>query len=226
MQAPHCCVKCGTPFVTSAPLDASRHCGICRRGLAGYERAWAFGEYEGALRQLIHLFKYQKIEPLKLPLGQFLDQAVPPEEHFDYLVPVPLHWRRLWLRGFNQSELLAQVLGKRRGIPVLRALRRWRAGRPQAELSDAERRHNVQGAFEVRRREEVSGRSLLLVDDVLTTGATSRACALALRQAGARRVCVAAVARRDRRRWSFVDPNRLSSRRSRFEELKDDQWVA
>jgi len=112
---------------------------------------------------------------------------------------MPLHWTRRWQRGFNQAALLAREIAKRSGIPVLRAVRRIRATPPQAGLSHAKRRANMSGAFAPRRGTPVQGLSLLLVDDVLTTGATASACAAALRRAGARRVAVLALARADRR---------------------------
>jgi len=127
-------------------------------------------------------------------------RALPRSEGFDLLVPMPLHWRRRWSRGFNQSELLARVAGRRTGIPVACALRRRKSTNPQAGLTSAQRRVNVAGAFEVVRPQLVSGRRVVLVDDVLTTGATAGACAAVLRRAGATRVAVLTLARVDRRK--------------------------
>jgi ComF family protein len=123
--------------------------------------------------------------------------AIPRDQTFDVVAPVPLHWRRRWQRGFNQSELLARAVARRYGLPVLDVLRRKRATPTQAGLSNARRRSNVAGAFTVRGA--VSGRRILLVDDVMTTGATAAACAAALKRAGARHVAVLALARVDRR---------------------------
>ena len=112
------------------------------------------------------------------------------------LVPVPLHPRRRRARGFNQSELLARELGRRAGIAVAAAaLVRRQDTPPQTGLSAAARRANVRGAFAVRHRSQVSGRAVVLVDDVLTTGATAAACAQALRAAGAREVRLLTAAR-------------------------------
>lgn len=193
------CTCCRAPFLNAYPLDELGRCTLCRRGLTGFDAAYAFGGYEGVLRQLIHLFKYDGIRTLAGPLAGFMLSALPRQERFDALVPMPLHWRRRWQRGFNQAKLLAAALSRRTGIPVVEAVRRRRATPPQAGLSNAERRRNVAGAFAVRRRVRLEGRRLLLIDDVFTTGATAGACAAALKRAGAERVSVLTLARADRR---------------------------
>ncbi len=192
-----------------APLDEEGVCPLCRLGLRGFDAAYCFGAYEGPLRQLIHLFKYDCVRPLAAPLGSFLVSALPRSEQIDAVVPVPLHWRRRWQRGFNQSELLARRVAERYGLRVLRALRRKRATASQAGLTSSRRRANVSGAFTVRRRQDVEGRRILLVDDVFTTGATVSACGAALKRAGARRVVALALARVDRR--AAVDPLRFQA---------------
>jgi ComF family protein len=151
------------------------------------------------LRDLIHLFKYARVRPLGKVLGAYLGAALPREERFDMVVPMPLHWVRRWRRGFNQSEVLAREVARRSGIKVVHAVRRARSTAPQASLSRAGRRRNVRGAFAARRGVDVRGLRILLVDDVLTTGATANACAGALKRAGARYVAVLAVARADHR---------------------------
>jgi ComF family protein len=114
---------------------------------------------------------------------------------WDAVVPVPLHWRRRWRRGFNQAEVLARTVGWRHGLPVeRRCLIRVRATPPQ-QGDAAARRRNVRGAFAVRRAERIADRRLLLVDDVFTTGATANACAAALLNAGAAAVGVLTLAR-------------------------------
>ena len=90
---------------------------LCRSGLRGFDAAYSFGAYEGALRQLIHLFKYGKDAHAGAPAGRLLARAMPRDESFDAIVPVPLYWRRRLQRGFNQAELLARGLAKRRGFP-------------------------------------------------------------------------------------------------------------
>ena len=116
----------------------------------------------------------------------------------DALIPVPLHWRRLWARRFNQSALLAKAIAEETGVAVADGLlKRVKATAQQVGLSQAERAENVQGAFRVpaERKAEVAGRRLVLIDDVLTSGATSDACARALLRAGAGNVDVVVFAR-------------------------------
>jgi ComF family protein len=172
--------------------------------LLGFDAAYSFGAYEGPLRDLIHVFKYGRVHPLSVPLGRLLASAIPQDQSFDFIVPVPLHWRRRLARGFNQSGLLAREVSRRYGLRPSRALRRSRFTPAQAGLSHAGRRRNVAGAFAVPRNVDVTGRRVLLVDDVFTTGATLTACARALKRAGARYVAVLTLARVDRR--STVEP--------------------
>ena len=136
---------------------------------------------------------------MQRPLGELLAQALPRESGFDAIVPMPLHWRKRWQRGFNQSELLAREIGRRWNLPVRALVRRKRSTVPQAGLTSAQRRKNVEGAFKAGKGAPLKGMRLLLIDDVLTTGATASACARALKRAGAARVTFLALARRDRR---------------------------
>jgi ComF family protein len=173
---------------------------LCRSGLRGFDAAYCFGSYEGTLRELIHLYKYGRVHTLSQPLSGMLAAALPLDELFDAVTPVPLHWRRQWHRGFNQSELLARAIARRRGIPVVAALRRAKATQTQAGLSNTERRRNVAAAFRCGRdARKIMGRRVLLIDDVMTTGATAASCARALKQAGASKVVLLTVARVDRR---------------------------
>ncbi len=200
MIAEFFCVSCRTPFQNAFPLDAEGRCALCRTGLRGFDAAYCFGSYEGTLRELIHLYKYDRIQTLARPLADLLAAALPLDERFDAVTPVPLHWRKQWQRGFNQSDLLARAVARRRGIPVVRALRRTRSTQTQAGLSNTERRKNVAAAFQCRRSgETLAGRRVLLIDDVMTTGSTAAACARVLKQAGAARVVLLTVARVDRR---------------------------
>ena len=197
--AEYFCATCRAPFVNRHPLDETGRCALCRLGLAGFDAVYSYGSYEGPLRQLIHLFKYSKVQPLAAPFGDFLARVLPREQSFDCVVPMPLHWRRRWERGFNQSELLAREIARRWNAPVNRAVKRVKATAPQAGLTNAKRRANVSGAFAMRRGVRLDGARVLLVDDVLTTGASAAACARVLKRAGAAHVAVLAVARTDRR---------------------------
>jgi ComF family protein len=188
------------------PLDERGVCAACRSGLRGFDSAASFGLYEGPLRKLVHLFKYSGMKPLARMLAGYMERAIPVDERFDAIVPVPLHWRRQWERGFNQSALLADHIAKRRGIPMVNALRRKRATATQAGLASAGRRRNVASAFDLRvkgnKDPRLAGRKILLIDDVMTTGATASACASVLKRGGAKSVSLLTLARVDRR-WRF-----------------------
>jgi len=214
MDAEFFCVACKTPFLNAHPLDEDGRCALCRLGVAGFDGVYTFGSYEGTLRTLIHLFKYEKVHTLAKPLGELLARSIPREEKFDAVVAMPLHWRRRWARGFNQADLLAREIARRWGIPVVGAVRRVKATVPQAALTNAKRRKNMSGAFAPSRPlldrvlggrfvsgsgKRLQGAHVLLIDDVMTTGATAAACARALKRAGAKHVTLAAVARTDRR---------------------------
>jgi ComF family protein len=203
-SADYFCISCRTPFQNGFPLDSEGRCALCRSGLRGFDAAYCYGAYDGVLRDLIHLFKYARISTLAAPLADFLVSALPRDERFEAIVPAPLHWWREWRRGFNQSGLLAREVSRRCGVPVVRALRRVRATSVQAGLSHTARRRNVAGAFRVSRAAQmVAGRTVLLIDDVMTTGSTAAACAAELKRAGAARVALLAVARVDRRLEGF-----------------------
>ena len=194
------CVSCRTPFLNAFPLDAAGRCALCRAGLRGFDAAYCFGSYEGTLRELIHLYKYTRIQTLSRPLADFLAAALPLEERFDFVTPVPLHWRKQWQRGFNQSELLARAISRQRSIPFMRTLGRTRFTQTQAGLSNTDRRKNVAAAFRCRRSSKaLAGKRVLLIDDVMTTGSTAAACARALKQPDAAGVILATGARVDRR---------------------------
>ncbi len=165
--------------------------------MRGFDAAYCFGAYEGQLREMIHLFKYGRMKGIGRRLGGLLATALPVDERIDVVVPVPLHWRRQWTRGFNQAEVLGRQIARARRIKVVHALRRRRATNAQAGLSNPKRRLNVTGAF--RATAAVAGLRVLLVDDVMTTGATASACALALKRAGAKSVTLLTLARVDRR---------------------------
>lgn len=158
---------------------------------------YSVSAYEGVLRTAIHRFKFKKRKALAEPLGILLVKYLShiPNFDIDVIIPVPLHPRRLRQRGFNQSELLAKVLGKYFGIPVVDALERIRDTKAQFDLPREERLRNVTGAFKVSQFNLVYNKRILLLDDIYTTGATIAECSKALKIAGAKRVEVLTLAR-------------------------------
>lgn len=182
---------------------------MCRDGQVNFDATYSFGSYEGALRNLIHLYKYSKVDSLSEPLAALLIRALPLDARFEVVLPMPMHWRKKWDRGFNQSELLAQVVAARYGLKPATNLRRSRYTKPQASLSEAERQINLKNSFHVRRPEQIWGKRILLVDDVMTTGATLREAAGVLKAVGVRSVAALTLARVDR---AAVDTNRKSLR--------------
>jgi len=223
VAAEYFCVACRTPFLNRSPLDDSGRCALCRLGLAGFDAVYTFGSYAGAMRALIHLFKFSRISTLARPLGAFLKRALPIEQTFDVIVPMPLHWRRRWNRGFNQAELLAHEVARRSATPVRNLVKRRRATTAQAGLTNAKRRANVQGAFKIKPGVRLNGQRVLLVDDVFTTGATAAACARALKRAGAAHVTLLAVARTDRREFLSYQPELHFERTAEVQPLCANQ---
>lgn len=210
-----CCERCGealpVPFAEQPVL-----CGMCRRAAPYFDGAVAFAAYDGALRGLIHLLKYGEVKTAAVPLGKLLAVAIEklgrPAAPL-LVVPVPLDGRKQRERGFNQSELLARLALahlKEQGCSAweLHAnnLKRIRKTESQTGLTRHQRRANVRGAFALADRAAVRGRSVLLVDDVLTTGTTLNECARVLRSAGAEKVWVATVARVFRHAGSKLVP--------------------
>ena len=195
------CAVCGERIFT-LQSDAPASCGECGASAPPFVRAVAYGSYDGGLRDLIHLLKYGRVRPAARVLGRMLseviqrfgDEVVPA-----VVVPVPLHGAKQRQRGFNQAEEIARAALKCMNSGKVRlaagVLKRARATESQTGLSDHQRRQNVRGAFAVAAPGQIEGESVLLVDDVLTTGATVSECARVLRRAGADRVFVATVAR-------------------------------
>jgi ComF family protein len=191
------CERLGTPFEHDAGGALLSPAAIADP--PAYERARAAARYSDVARDLVHFLKYGDRLDLARPLGRWMARA---GAEFlvdaDALVPVPLHWMRLWQRRFNQSVALARAISSETGVPVSdHVLARTRATPPQVGLARSGRARNVQGAFAVPRsaRIDVKGRKLVVIDDVLTSGATVDACARVLLRAGANRVDVLVLAR-------------------------------
>jgi ComF family protein len=195
--APPYCTRLGIPFAFDPGPGM-----LSMEAIAdppAYARARAAVRYDDIARTLVHALKYGDRLDLAPIMGRWMASAGRELlADADAIVPVPLHWRRLWARRFNQSALLAAVIAKSRGIPVAYgALKRVKATAQQVGLDKAARALNVQGAFRVPAEDkpEVAGRRLILVDDVLTSGATVDACARALLRGGAANVDVMVFAR-------------------------------
>jgi len=193
---PPFCSVCGSPFPSG--VGESHPCGDCLTKTRHYETARALGYYVGPLQKMIHRWKYQGKTSLTGPLGEWM--ATGSHRHwdpalFDLLVPVPLHSRRLRERGFNQALLLVKELSRRTGIPYRKRLLQKRDSTPpQVNLSGADREKAVRNAFQYIGPENLEGKTLLLVDDVYTTGATVNECSRVLLASGAERVHVLTLA--------------------------------
>lgn len=191
--SPPLCARCGDGL--NDWRNADPHCARCRRQPPVYALARSAGRYEGSLRTIVHAFKYQRRRLLAAPLGALMREAgADLLAGADAVVPVPLHAVRSFERGFNQADDLCCALR----LPVWRVLRRRRHGPPQAGLPASRRHGNVRDAFGLRwgvGRRRLRNAAVVLVDDVMTTGATVNACARVLLDAGVRSVGVLTAAR-------------------------------
>ena len=212
------CTVCGEALQVPAyidPLESDRfevesRCLLCQRADPPFERAVAYGSYDGELRDLIHLLKFQQVRSAAPVLGRRLaetianlEQAMPAgtiSSSTITVVPVPLHTRKQAQRGFNQAEMIARSALKQLARPkrfdlCMGVLQRRRETGSQIGLTRHQRRENLRGAFAVSDPTRILNRDILLIDDVYTTGTTAAECARVLRRAGAARVWVATVAR-------------------------------
>lgn len=193
-----CCVRCAIPLAATAGPDIARQCGNCMKTPPSFDRViapWLYGEY---LAHLIHQWKYHRESRMTTLLASLWQQRADLQSPVDLLVPVPLHWRRRWQRGFNQSELLARQL--QATCPELKycklahhLVRRRRYTAAQSGMTARQRTGNLKGAFTVCG--PCDNLRVAIVDDVLTTGATAAAVATALTIAGARYIEVWCLAR-------------------------------
>jgi len=196
----------GVRFAGQFPVEGLL-CSRCRMVPPEFERAVAHSVYEDALREMIHLLKYERMATVAKPLGGMLARAIESLENEAgrelIVVAVPLFPAKERERGYNQAVLIsnAALMKLKRSRPAWKlqaahgTIRRVKDTRSQFELTPKGRRRNLQGAFVISDGEALIGREVLLVDDIYTTGATARACAQVLRRAGARKVWVATVSR-------------------------------
>lgn len=226
------CVRCGEALGVqsfSTPLyskddprsRSNAECQPCRLAPPAFEKAIAFGAYQTELRSLIHLLKYRGMRPIAGHLGKHMAacfnslDAVEPGRipRRMLVVPVPMHRAKRRHRGFDHAELLGRAMIHELGrsdsgweLELERGLlERKRATASQAGLTPRQRRENLRGAFAVRARERVTGKDVLLVDDIYTSGATARACSRVLRASGAASVWVVTAARAQREGVAFWD---------------------
>lgn len=192
-----CCVRCATPLVLVA--DRSLPCTHCQKQRWRFDEAIAAGEYDGLLRHLVLRAKHATEEAVSLSLGELIWrqtaerlQAIQP----DVVTTIPMHWRRRLVRQTNSPELIGEVIAARlvcRFAP--RLLRRVRATRQQTTLARSQRLPNVRRAMKLRRGNRIKGTTIVLIDDILTTGATCSDAARSLKRAGAARVVVVVAAK-------------------------------
>ena len=191
------CKRCGTPF--EGEITNEFTCSNCLDQELHFRSARAAVRLTRVVQDVVHAYKYEGglwFEPLLAGwLADHAAEVLPPRE-WDWIVPVPLHWWKARQRSFNQAERLGSILSKATGISMnTKLVRRNRATDTQTRLNRQERAENMKRAFEYRAKERIEGKRIILVDDVLTTGATASACAKVLMRNGAAVVDVWTVAR-------------------------------
>lgn len=186
------CPRCGANHRQD---DTQRLCAACAALRLPWHSVVRLGAFEPPLSDWIHDMKFHQQWAWARTFGQWLADMDSPafERERVCVCPVPMHWRRRWWRGYNQAALIAEALAKQRGVMAASLLRRTRATWPQTQVAPSQRSVNVSKAF-APQAVDLDGYTVLLVDDVKTSGATLRGCARALRQAGAAEVHVAVVA--------------------------------
>ncbi len=186
------CNKCGKPLSDDFAL-----CYDCISNDYDFIKARSYGTYNGILKKLIYEFKYRGRQEIAEILGRLIYDlfAVLSWPNFDYIIPVPLHPQRQRERGFNQSYLLGKFLSSKAKIPIFTGLKRIKPTKHQTLLDKKLRYENLAGAFAVNSKGKIYGKTLLLVDDVYTTGATTGECSKVLIESGAEAVYVLTCAR-------------------------------
>ena len=167
------CQVCGRPL-PGGRYSLADTCAACRSDPPDFDMARAWGPYQGELRELLRAYKYRNLRPLAGPMAGLLGEVFDLQfsSSFDWIVPVPLHQERLKGRGYDQALLLGRSLSKKTGIPVLRGIKRKKKTLPQYGLSSNQRKLNTAGAFAIDKRVHLEECSLLVLDDVFTTGST------------------------------------------------------
>jgi len=192
------CPVCGIPFIGTG---SDHRCSACLSNPPHFDTARAHFLYEGPIRDLIHSFKYNRKTHLRNPLALMTLEGMSVflvNQNPHLIIPVPLHRSRLRQRGFNQAVLLGRAISHQLSLPMSpNTLARTRPTEPQIDLSAAQRQVNVKGAFTVSKPDQVAGKRILLLDDVMTTGSTMNECAKELKKAGADVVIAATIARTD-----------------------------
>lgn len=181
-----CCKICGVP----TPSEETITCGICLKSPQPFSQILYYGLYEGNLKKAIHLFKFGKIKRLAKPFSKLLLEISIPK--IDIIIPVPLHLKRLRQREFNQTALIGHFISKELKIPLaIDNLIKTKETKPQSFLNRKERLVNIKGTLFAK---SIYDRDVLLIDDVITSGATIKECAKSLKKAGAKNIIVLALA--------------------------------
>ena len=204
------CPRCGTSLGPGIP-QSEKGCSFCPNPLGRFARVVRLGSYADPLKAMLRELKYRREEWMVRRLGEMLSAAVGARcagEAFDLVMAVPMHWRRRLWRGCDHSRLLAAALAKELGLPLGHELVRIRHTPQQAHLPRSRRLESIRGAFAARASKTLAGASVLLVDDITTTGATAGEAARALLEGGANRVTLAVAAKAEpRKAYSEVFPN-------------------
>lgn len=188
------CSLCGKELT----LQVEALCKDCKDTKRYFKEARAIGRYEGVLKDYLHLLKYYHKPYLEILFPDIIKDYAKwiKDYQFDYIIPIPLHPKRLRERGYNQAELLAKYLSKAYKIKFYKNnLKRKKETLPQVGLNEKERLRNVKNSFIVKHKERVKDKNILLIDDVYTTGATVNECSKELKESGAKKVVVLTLAR-------------------------------